>query len=43
MGQVDVLARRLTSSVDLLRDRAGHIIVNNRHYLQFQEICPTRR
>ena len=38
--QVEVFARRLLLSVDLLRDRAGDIVFNDRHYLQFQEIGP---
>ena len=38
--QVEVFARQLLLSVDLLRDRAGDIVVNDRHYLQFQEIGP---
>ena len=38
--QIEVLARRLLLSVDLLRDRAGHIIFDDRHDLQFQEVGP---
>jgi len=39
-SQVEVFAGRLLLSVDLLRDRAGYIVFNDRHYLQFQEIGP---
>ena len=38
--QIEVFARRLLLSIDLLRDRAGDIVFNDRHYLQFQEIGP---
>jgi len=37
-NQVEDLARRLLLSVDLLRDRAGDVIFNDRNDFQFQEI-----
>ena len=36
--QIEVLARRSLLSVDLFRDRAGDIILNDRHDFQFQKI-----